>query len=59
MRVAGATLPVAMLISVVVTGNHYFVDAIVGDLIVLASLRLACLTRATIPVTVDVNQTSG
>lgn len=59
MRLAGATLPVVMLISVVVTGNHYFVDAIVGDLIVLASLRVALLTRAPTPVRVDVNQTSG
>lgn len=59
MRVAGAALPVLMLVSVVVTGNHYFVDAVVGDLIVLAALRLSLLTRAPDPVTVDVNQLSG
>ena len=41
MRVVGAALPSLMLFSVVVTGNHYFVDAVVGDAIVLASLWLA------------------
>jgi PAP2 superfamily protein len=41
MRVVGAALPGLMLFSVVVTGNHYFVDAVVGDAIVLASLWLA------------------
>lgn len=58
-RVVGVSLPLAMLTSVVVTGNHYFVDAIVGDLIVLLSLRLALLTRSPIPVKVGVNETSG
>lgn len=41
MRVVGYTLPLLMLVSVVSTGNHYLVDAVVGDVIVLASLRLA------------------
>jgi membrane-associated phospholipid phosphatase len=41
MRVAGSVLPLVMLVSVVVSGNHYFVDAVVGDAIVLASLWLA------------------
>ncbi len=41
MRVVGYALPLLMLVSVVSTGNHYLVDAVVGDVIVLASLRLA------------------
>lgn len=41
LRLAGQLLPVLMLLSVVVTGNHYFLDAVVGDTIVLASLWLA------------------
>ena len=41
LRVVGTVLPLLMLMSVVVTGNHYFVDAIVGDAIVLTSLWLA------------------
>jgi membrane-associated phospholipid phosphatase len=41
MRVVGYALPLLMLVSVVTTGNHYLVDAVVGDLIVLTSLRLA------------------
>ncbi|GAB3262728.1 hypothetical protein GCM10027448_37090 [Nocardioides dilutus] len=41
LRVVGTALPLLMLIAVVGTGNHYLVDAVVGDAIVLASLRLA------------------
>jgi hypothetical protein len=41
LRVVGTSLPLLMLVSVVVTGNHYFVDAVVGDAIVLTSLWLA------------------
>jgi membrane-associated phospholipid phosphatase len=41
LRVAGTLLPLLMLVSVVVTGNHYFVDAVVGDAIVLTSLWFA------------------
>lgn len=40
-RLAGHVLPMAMVASVVLTGNHYLLDAVVGDLIVLASLALA------------------
>lgn len=40
-RVAGLLLPWLMLASVVISGNHFFVDAVVGDAIVLASLALA------------------
>lgn len=45
MRVLGAALPVLMLLSVVVTGNHYFVDAAVGDAIVLGALALVTRIR--------------
>jgi membrane-associated phospholipid phosphatase len=41
LRVVGTLLPLLMLVSVVVTGNHYFVDAVVGDAIVLTALWLA------------------
>ena len=37
-RVLGTALPLLMLLTVVVTGNHYLVDAVVGDAIVLATL---------------------
>ena len=40
LRAVGYLLPILMLVTVVATGNHYFVDAVVGDAIVLASLRL-------------------
>ena len=39
-RVLGTALPLLMLLTVVVTGNHYLVDAIVGDVIVLTTLWL-------------------
>jgi PAP2 superfamily len=39
-RVLGTALPLLMLLTVVVTGNHYLVDAIVGDAIVLTALWL-------------------
>ncbi len=35
MRVVGYALPVLMFASVVITGNHYFLDGVVGDAIVL------------------------
>ena len=40
-RVAGSVLPLLMVLSVVATGNHYFLDAVVGDAIVLTSLAVA------------------
>lgn len=40
-RVAGTALPLLMLVTVVATGNHYFLDALVGDAIVLTSLAVA------------------
>jgi hypothetical protein len=40
-RVAGTALPLLMLVTVVATGNHYFLDAVVGDAIVLTSLAVA------------------
>ncbi len=44
-RAAGRTIPVLMVVSVVLTGNHYFLDAIAGDAIVLASLGLVIWWR--------------
>ena len=40
-RVVGMVLPGLMLLTVVATGNHYFLDAVVGDAIVLSSLWLS------------------
>ena len=33
----GTALPLLMLLTVVATGNHYLVDAVVGDTIVLTA----------------------
>jgi hypothetical protein len=41
LRVVGIALPLLMLVTVVATGNHYLVDAVVGDAIVLTSLSVA------------------
>jgi hypothetical protein len=37
-RLAGAALPVLMLAAIVLTANHYFLDAIVGGALVLVAL---------------------
>lgn len=44
-RAAGVVLPLLMLGSIVVTGNHYLLDAVVGGVIVLAGLGLARRAR--------------
>lgn len=41
LRAVGRALPLLMVASVVITGNHYLLDAVAGDAIVLASLALA------------------
>ncbi|QIX27132.1 phosphatase PAP2 family protein [Nocardioides sp. JQ2195] len=38
MRVAGRLLPPLMVMAVVLTGNHYFLDVVAGDAIVIAAL---------------------
>ncbi|MGH8941044.1 MAG: phosphatase PAP2 family protein, partial [Actinomycetes bacterium] len=40
-RAVGFVLPSAMLVSVLVTGNHYLLDAVAGIALVLASLAVA------------------
>jgi hypothetical protein len=45
LRAAGVVLPVLMLWSIVVTGNHYVLDAVVGGLVVLAGLGVAWRMR--------------
>src|SRR5581483_2576977 len=42
MRMAGAVLPPAMLASIVLTANHYVVDALAGAAIVLLALLAVC-----------------
>jgi hypothetical protein len=39
-RLLGLLLPVAMLLAIVLTGNHYLIDAVLGGGLVLASLYL-------------------
>ncbi len=45
-RVVGRVLPLMMVASVVLTGNHYLLDAVAGDAIVLASLAVAAAWHA-------------
>jgi hypothetical protein len=40
-RLVGYAIPGMMLVTVVLTGNHYLIDAVVGDAIVLTSLAIA------------------
>lgn len=42
-RAVAVTLPVLMLSAIVVTGNHYLMDAVVGGAVVLAGLGVAGL----------------
>ena len=44
-RWIGRLLPVLMVAAVVLTANHYFMDAVVGDLLVIASLAVAASLR--------------
>jgi membrane-associated phospholipid phosphatase len=45
-RVAGAMLPALMFASIVLTGNHYILDGIVGSVIVLTGLAAAATIAA-------------
>jgi PAP2 superfamily len=49
LRVGAATMPVLMLASIVLTGNHYLVDALVGGAVVLAGLGIALVLRDRLP----------
>lgn len=40
-KLFGATLPILMTSSVVLTGNHYIIDAVIGDIVALIGLALA------------------
>ncbi len=44
-RLFGVMLPVAMFISIVVTGNHFILDAIAGAVVALIGLALACVLQ--------------
>jgi len=48
-RWVGRLLPVLMVAAVVLTANHYFMDAVVGDLLVVASLALATALQRGLP----------
>ena len=41
MRVIGVLLPLAMFIAIVITANHYVIDAIAGGVIAMLGLLLA------------------
>lgn len=43
MRIVGAVMPLLMFAAIVLTGNHYIVDAIVGGVVVVAGLGVAVL----------------
>jgi hypothetical protein len=42
-RIIGATMPLLMFATIVLTGNHYVVDAIVGGAVVVAGIGVAVL----------------
>jgi len=44
-RVLGAVLPAAMAVAIVLTANHFIIDAIVGGGLALFGLWLACYVR--------------
>lgn len=44
LRLAGALLPILMTLAVIVTGNHYLLDAVSGAVVVLIALALATWT---------------
>jgi hypothetical protein len=49
-RIAGALYPLAMLIIIVATGNHFFVDAMLGGLVVVTAWFVArALVRESAP----------
>ncbi len=41
LRVIGVLLPLAMFIAIVITANHYVIDAIAGGVIAMLGLLLA------------------
>ncbi|MBM3945697.1 MAG: hypothetical protein FJ317_09480 [SAR202 cluster bacterium] len=45
MKVAGVVYPALTLMAIVATGNHYFVDAIAGAIVVLASYAVHEIAR--------------
>jgi hypothetical protein len=65
LRAAGVALPVLMTASVIVTGNHYLLDALAGSAVVLVSLTLSALwsswslARAAEPSSAQVAATAG
>lgn len=51
-RLAVATLPVAMFAAIVLTGNHFIVDGVVGVAVVLVGLLIASLADRAPPISV-------
>jgi hypothetical protein len=49
LRIAGALYPAAMLVIIVGTGNHFFIDAILGGLVVVAGWLVARSLVTTTP----------
>ena len=44
-RIFGVVLPAAMAVAIVLTANHFIIDAIVGGSLALFGLWLACYVR--------------
>ncbi len=53
LRFLAPFLPVAMLISVVITANHYIVDAIAGGMVAVIGLQLASTVHRLSPIRIE------
>jgi len=53
LRLLAPFLPVAMLLSVVITANHYVVDAIAGGMVAIIGLQLAIMVRRFSPIRIE------
>lgn len=53
LRLLAPFLPIAMLISVVITANHYIVDAVAGGMVAVIALQLATMTRRFSPIRIQ------
>lgn len=53
LRLLAPFLPVAMLLSVVITANHYIVDAVAGGMVAVIALQLAIMVRRFNPIRIE------
>ena len=52
-RLLAPFLPMAMLVSVVITANHYIVDAVAGGMVAVLSLQVALIVRRFNPLRIE------